>query len=59
MPSRNIAVRDHLQQNLSTEQFILFDAIYVAINEPDGLTRLAALPAWRAIQPRPLEEPWP
>ena len=59
MPSRNLAVRDHLKQSLSAEQFSLFDAIYAAINEPDGLARLSALPAWQAIQPRPLDEPWP
>ena len=58
-PSRNLAVRDHLQQNLSAEHFTWFDALYAAINEPDGIARLSTLPAWQAIPPRPLEEAWP
>ena len=58
MPSRNTTVREHLQQSLAAEQFALFDAIYAAINEPDGLVSLHTLPAWQAIQPRPLDEPW-
>jgi tetratricopeptide (TPR) repeat protein len=59
MPSRNISVRQFLQRNLAAEEFALFDAIYTAINEPDGLNKLRALAAWQAIQPRPLDEPWP
>jgi Tfp pilus assembly protein PilF len=58
-PSRNISVREHLQQNLPAEHFALFDAVYAAINEPVGLAQLRASPAWDAIGLRPLEEPWP
>jgi len=57
--STNITVREHLQRTLPAEQFALLAAVYAAVYEPDGLARLSALPAWQAIQSRPLDEPWP
>jgi hypothetical protein len=58
-PSHNTSVREHLQRTLPSDRSALFDAIYVVINEPDGVTRLSALPAWQSIPPRPLDESWP
>jgi WD40 repeat protein/tetratricopeptide (TPR) repeat protein len=59
IPAHNTSVHEHLQRTLPSDQSALFDALYAAINEPDGVTRLSALPAWQAIPPRPLDEPWP
>ncbi|HNX33262.1 MAG TPA: tetratricopeptide repeat protein [Kiritimatiellia bacterium] len=59
MPFRNVSVRDYLQQSLPPDAFSLLDALYAAINEPDGLAKLTALPDWQAITTVPLETPWP
>jgi hypothetical protein len=45
---RNISVREHLRQHLPECDFLLLDAICAAINAPEGLIRLNALPAWQA-----------
>jgi Tfp pilus assembly protein PilF len=58
-PTRNTSVLEHLQQNLSANQVVLFAAIYDAIDTPGGLLRLSVLPTWQALQPRPIDEPWP
>lgn len=58
MPSRNTSVREYLQNNLSADLFALFDAIYTAINEPTGIAKLGALPAWQEVPAIPLETPW-
>ncbi len=56
-PSRNVTVRDHLRQHLPADTSALFEAVYAAINEPDGLAKLSALPDWQAIAPVPLDAP--
>ena len=58
-PTRNVSVRENLQQRLSPIAFALFDALYAAINEPDGLSKLNARPDWQAITTVPLDTPWP
>ncbi len=58
-PSENALVMEHLQQHLPAAIFSLLDALYAAINEPDGVRKLAARPDWQVIAPIPLERPWP
>lgn len=58
MPSRNTTVRDYLQQQLAAGAFALFDAIYAAINEPDGLAKLKAMPAWQQVKAVALDVAW-
>jgi tetratricopeptide (TPR) repeat protein len=58
-PSENVAVMNHLRTAIPAAGFVLLDAVYAAINEPDGVARLNALPAWQAIRAVPLDTPWP
>lgn len=53
------SVRDYLREHLPPADFTLVEALFAAIYELEGMTKLSALPAWQAIQPRPLDEPWP
>jgi tetratricopeptide (TPR) repeat protein len=57
--SRNTTVRDYLLLHLPPAESALFDSIYNAINQPDGIAALAVLPTWQSIQPQSLDTPWP
>jgi len=58
-PWRNASARECLQQHLRLEQVALFESIYVAINESDGIVRLNSLPEWQVVEPVPVDAPWP
>ena len=57
--SRNSSLLRHMQKSVSIEQYALFDAIYTAMNEPDGLERLNETAIWQELPTKSLEERWP
>lgn len=56
---RNNSVRDYLQQRLTAERLVPFDALFLVFNKAEGLTRLNVLPAWQVVRSIPLNVPWP
>jgi tetratricopeptide (TPR) repeat protein len=48
-----------LRDKLAEEQYQLYHAIKEAINDESHLAALEQIPAWQAIEPISLDEPWP
>lgn len=58
MPWRNTSLRELIKGSLPAGKSAILDALYVAMNEPDGLQRLNGLPEWQDLQAVPLNLSW-